>query len=744
MDYLTWNDRLAERFLNPSNGHRRVYLFVTKDLIADVGSDCKLPIADFISAVKLGPPWSSPGNVCKKAEDAFADWRQRNRRYPTYFAYLALFSLAAGIESDSAVNAYYPRLRRLLGEGARPGAYPHFSKLRPLWADLDVWTQVDKRGSLGVFRSDTHTRLVHVGMPISQTIFSETERSLLPRIFADAGLDPDATPSDTVLEQTLIHNRHHLRPRTRAILAGLPNRGDDLVALLEATADALAEWDGTDSELQTPTSHGSVSGRAVLWCEDLDSVAENMTLRVLLRTNHEFPEGLLQLQLPGVPGLFACEELRLGWSTELTSANGNPLDASRLDWTDGVRFEGVNTNWVFRLQSAPVRLFISAEAEHLSGFIEALSLQPNTPFLLFADRAHTHLVEQWGRSSCTAFRSLRVRSGLPSGWFAYASEGAHSDEPVRNHVSALSFPTTSRITPKAGIVGSRNSYFSFALPDILVTGVPNDAELFCNGQRAGRCDGPPLPIPDSVSTAARLSFEVRVGSTVVCRKSIGVEPPIPWPLVPPLTWSDSFGEPGASDSPKRVWGAVVCAPAVPNFSAWFNPEPKPTGPVAVATPMPQPTAGAVAKTLLAQWHKEIAERPRDLPPESIARRSLGEALTEGCLQYVTACGPGGTTRNFARAIFELRRATQSSDLLVSTAARALLQLALYRSGRQPEAVDDEVTSPQFGRLQHFMALLAGQSFDVPSMDGIGIADISPLSEDATLEHQLISRTPSTP
>src|SRR5688572_18675508 len=107
MDYLTWNDRLAPRFFNRENEYRRVYLFATKALIADVGLECEHPIRDFIAAVKNGPSWTSPGNVCSKAEETCAGWRGRSRALPPYIGYLCLFSLAAGIESAAAAHAYY-------------------------------------------------------------------------------------------------------------------------------------------------------------------------------------------------------------------------------------------------------------------------------------------------------------------------------------------------------------------------------------------------------------------------------------------------------------------------------------------------------------------------------------------------------------------------------------------------------------------------------------------------------------
>jgi hypothetical protein len=152
MDYLTWNDRLAETFLAPANQDKRVHLFVTKELASKIGADAQNGLAEFVAAIKQGPPWTSHDAICKKADEALCNWRRRKSAYPPYTAYLAFFSLAAGIEGHFAVHAYYPRLRSLLGETPIPGTYPGFTTMRTLWDDLEMWSQQDLRGRLGTLQ----------------------------------------------------------------------------------------------------------------------------------------------------------------------------------------------------------------------------------------------------------------------------------------------------------------------------------------------------------------------------------------------------------------------------------------------------------------------------------------------------------------------------------------------------------------------------------------------------------------
>src|SRR5689334_17273591 len=121
MQYLQWNTLLTEHFFSPDRAGRKVYLFATHDLIDQLGRSQSSDFADFISALKTGPDWARAAGLCQKALQTMKDWRNRALPYPPYVAYLVLFVIAAGHEGDFAPNAYYPRLRSLLGEEPHTG-----------------------------------------------------------------------------------------------------------------------------------------------------------------------------------------------------------------------------------------------------------------------------------------------------------------------------------------------------------------------------------------------------------------------------------------------------------------------------------------------------------------------------------------------------------------------------------------------------------------------------------------------
>lgn len=761
MDYLSWNDGIGARFLTPEAKDRRVYLYVTTAVIREIGKSNGAGMPEFLAAIRKGPPWVSHGNVCERAYQCLSAWRRRNLKYPPYLAYLGLFALAAG-HGDFAVNAYYPRLRKLLGETPKAGTYRGFSSMRKLWEDLENWTLRDKHGALGIFQARITSRFIHVGIPISQTILSEQERLALPSIFAAAAIDPASAPSEAVLVDALIkHGGSRLRPRTRTILEQRSQSEDEFEALIDAVLQELAEWDGTVISLGEETRRKSIFGTARLWCE-VDPISERMQLRLLCRSRHEFPEDGLLLKFVGDTEQYRCDEFRDGWSTPLRSEHDD-FDAAQIDWCSGIRLREVNRNWRFSLNSSPVRLLISGACEGLSGYVEAQRLTPNMPFLLLVRDDCEDTIEEWGRGGgCYGLRRMDIQSGLPRGWSAFSAGYAVDDALVRDAFPVLSFPTTVQISFQGGISASPSTYFSFALPDVSVIGASPRAELFCNGESLGLCSPSTLQLPGEFADEAKLTFEVRAGKQTISRRAIYVQSGIAWPDVKPVCWCDSNGQPCNESTKPRAAGSLTAGSDIPSFSDLLHEEPlpddllicsadrsstgtfkqpQPVGPT-VVTPPPQPAAvlpEPELRNLIAGWKNDITqgiEGPRGVGMKS---RPRGAELTEGYLQYVAGAEIDGR-RNWFRCIRELADAVKSPDEIVRTVAAALLQLVFYRLGRSENV--RELANRQFPmhfeRLRSFMTLLAGHERSEICMTGIGIGDISPLKADIELERSLLS------
>ena len=189
MDFLAWNNSLCTHFFNSENADSRIRLFVTKDLIQEIGRNRGSSFDDFILKVKNGPPWITRHRqaICAQALQAYDGWRNRPEiSVPPYLAYLALFVLAVDYGDNFSQNAYYPRLRSLIGDEPffSRSSFPSFEKMLTLWDDLESWATVEKQGQFGEFRSDFMGEHIHVGVPYSQVVLSEPERSFLPDLFA--------------------------------------------------------------------------------------------------------------------------------------------------------------------------------------------------------------------------------------------------------------------------------------------------------------------------------------------------------------------------------------------------------------------------------------------------------------------------------------------------------------------------------------------------------------------------------
>ena len=185
---------------------RIVHLYVTEELINDLGKEQKVDSQHFVKAVKKSVG-EMRGGLCQKALDNWDNWqyRQSRRGYPPYIGYLSLFVLAAGRETeDFSENAYYPRLRELLAEEPKTGQYPNFQKMHQLWEDLEKWSTEDKNGEQGIFNCLKVGNNKHIGLPLAQTLLSEKDRKGLPKFFAEAGLDSDSSVSELAIASLLL------------------------------------------------------------------------------------------------------------------------------------------------------------------------------------------------------------------------------------------------------------------------------------------------------------------------------------------------------------------------------------------------------------------------------------------------------------------------------------------------------------------------------------------------------------
>jgi len=535
MTYLEWNDRLAEHFFSTAKAGRKVHLFATHELIKKIGEAWGDGVPEFVAAVKTGPPWAHRSGLCQRALEALADWRLKQLEQPPYIAYLALFVIAGGIEEDFPAHAYYPRLRKVLGEEPEPRALPSFNKMFALWDDLERWSNVDQEGERGIFQTRWLGDLIYVGVPRAQTLLSEEELHRLPVIFARAGLDPTAIPSDREIPTIIVRaGREFLRNRTlRTLKSTSDSDAESRQALIEVIAEELREWDGETLEAADDAGESvRYQTGALRLCCDFDRTAARARISFRARIAGEFPEeGLLLHPVPTDSARmdsaleFECEEWGRGWSYPLESASG-VVDAANFDWGLGFQLADSGKDWRFRFTGSRVRILVEGSGESLPGLVEVRRLPSQSKFYLLVSRADSERIEAWGAGSCDGWEELTVSSGLPAGWRAFSAARARTDENIRDSYPALALPVNVALSLRGGIRVSRgNRYFDFAPPAVAVEG-PNVDRILFNQMDAGSLDEiGQLTIPSDLPTLpgdepGTVLIEARRGEQTLDRRTV--------------------------------------------------------------------------------------------------------------------------------------------------------------------------------------------------------------------------------
>ncbi|NJL89204.1 MAG: hypothetical protein HC916_04915, partial [Coleofasciculaceae cyanobacterium SM2_1_6] len=486
-------------------------------------------------------------------------------KYPSYIGYLALFVLAAGIEGDFDTKSYYPRLRKLLNEPIATGTYPDFSNMCQLWQGLERWANEEKSGELGVFTCRIIGNHRHIGLPLAQTLLSEKERRSLPCIFADANLDSIAPPKQEEVSALVSkHGRNHLLPRTLQLLKETNSNTNDVrQALLEIIIDELRDWDGyiEDSSSEIGRVYGSLS-----LCCHIDRVAGCVNFTLRCRTKREFPEDALSLKLENNQS-FSCEEYSDGWSSPITTVNDQRLDASSLDWAQGVQMRSPDSKWCFRLPASLIRIFIDGNSEGLSGLVEVRQLPVQRQFYLAAHEDCLELLTEWGKSSCQGFEKLVIAHGLPNRWHFFRGRLACSDEPIKYTYPVMSFPNILRLELVGGIRVSRgNKFFKFAPPKLVLQGNNGSIQILCNDIPLDCDDNGIYELPlDSLE----LLIKAKRGEDTVRSASISLVDDISWQFKEINYRADRFGDRLTnSNDPCGITGTLVTDFDCPNFN--FN------------------------------------------------------------------------------------------------------------------------------------------------------------------------------
>ena len=507
-DYDCWNAAIVAKFFRPELAGRSVHLYVNEETVAELGR--RLPgapgIDGFVAAVSKGPAWVPQAGLCQMALRTLEEWRGHGRPQPPYVAYLALFVLAAGLEGDFAPHAYYPRLHTLLGEDPDEGMLPSFDRMYELWIDLEQWSQLDKRGELGVFEVQWVGDYVHVDIPRAQAILSETERAMLPSIFANAGLDPGFPPGEEDLGGLVRRYGHDdLAARTLRVLSDVAtDLGCYLASVLLTELEA---WDGTVPGRQ----HGAGAQHVpVKLCLLVDRVAgrASATLRGSVRA--DVPTGGFWITHAGAIGDLVALEGTPGWTTQLSTPQGEAIDAMRLDWEATSVWTTRDSNARFSFIGRSVRIFVTGAPFGLPGLLEANRIPTGAGFYVAFSRTAASALTPWLESECDAAQEIQLESGLPTGWQLWSVRRALDDQTVCGRYPILRVLRRCKIQLRHGLRLGGNTYFNCAPPVVGLDGGTGEELLWVSEGRLIRLSDRTFQLEPARQADSSIRVEARL------------------------------------------------------------------------------------------------------------------------------------------------------------------------------------------------------------------------------------------
>ncbi|MEW6697568.1 MAG: hypothetical protein AB1341_09515 [Bacillota bacterium] len=521
MEYLEWNYLLTRHFFKPEMEGKEVFLFTDKSTIDVVGSHLPQALDDFINAIKTGPEWvRSKEDIYEKAYGTFFNWRKRNYKYPPYVAYLAFFVMAWSVEGDYDDKAYYPRLSTLLGvdTDVKP---QKVKKMYELWIDLEKWSKVDKHEQFGHFTARVRGNWKHIGLPLSQTLLTVSERKNLPQFFAEYNFDPTSPPSENEIINSIIKSNHFKQRTKRLLIANNIEGSISKKTLIGMLQEELQSWDGTvNAQIINQESSTGVYTQLKV-CINYYALSETVKSTVRFKSNYQFPEEDIQFIRKRDDSIWLCRESTPMWSSVLQSTGDHKqLDASSLDWISGEVFMDETMGWKATLKPSRIKVFVEGKREKLPGWIEVSKVETRTCYLIACHKELYQSIYDWGNEHCEEFRVINAL-GLPQQWVLFKTSSIKESHP---NLDILKLPTTMTARFIGGLkIGRGNKYYSFSPPSIMIEGSDGNEKLLLNGNQIEAVDEGLWQIPEGLNISEPLIIEIAKNNEVVIRRTIVLE-----------------------------------------------------------------------------------------------------------------------------------------------------------------------------------------------------------------------------
>ena len=357
----------------------------------------------------------------------------------------------------------------------------------------------------------------------------------------------------------------HLRPRTRA-LVGSRADNDNFAVLIDAVGDELSDWDGTvydDGDLGAGTRQ-PVRIASLRLCARVDRSARRLALTLRCRLKREFPEDGLVLKGAGFAHL-SCDETVPGWSSQLVDAeDGQTLDASTVDWTDGLSLQEVRLGWRFRFPGRRVRILVDGGGDGLPGLVETRQLPRGRPFSLLFRSTDWPFLTDWTEHECDSFERFAIREGVPHGWEFASCKQATGDSRARSQFPELALSEHIRLAFVGGIRSAPGfNFFAFAPPDVFLEGGTGLEEVRCGGNTLSPVGESTIySLPRNLPRETSVVVEVIRNGDVLKRHTIYLTGDFDWRAVEQTCGYNEWGEPDVRSDRTRIAGAFNLGPPI--------------------------------------------------------------------------------------------------------------------------------------------------------------------------------------
>ncbi len=521
MNYLKWNDAIAEKVFSPVKEDQTVLLTVDKDLIEEIGD-----LDDYMNALRKGPPWfkdhpNNPKSLCVRALDAYEDWRlKRREEYPPYIAYLGIFVLAA---QDSQEDGYWKSLKRLIAP-LEVGSPPHKKKVtEEVWGDLETWSLDDRNGDLGNFENNFRVQeYLNVGLIRAQTIIRPNDSERLPNVFYESGLDPTVTPSSNELREIA----SSVSPMLKRFVGS-----EDKWPLLEIILRSHFEkWDGLpsgDDYQGEPRPRGTL-----LLSIRRHSRTGEFILGLRAKTMFQYPAEGFQLKKEGAESTWIAKAQRHQLSRIIVDSNGVPYTVTEADLSQNFGF--FSSGIRFSLLSSRTRVFVPGHSQGIDDHLETRQAPNSGPMLLLVTDSVKDQLLKFERD----FNALQVRSlqGQMDGWHLFSCKGVLDNKNLKTLFNCFDVRPLESPRLVGGIKARRGSrsFMSFGPPKLEIPSSCESEELSVwlswDGKRVP-VDGPDesgireLPTDLPIDKTLSIKFE---------RAGIALFPPLAFSLVQKL------------------------------------------------------------------------------------------------------------------------------------------------------------------------------------------------------------------